>query len=177
MENCTPVALPEIKADFCSPNLNFGEIDKIYLGNNGNPFTDWSDLNEWNTRIDNADVADATKIRMLHVIGDKPATEKNKVDFSQGRSVYTEPVHTINIRIDETGDENYALIQWLEENAGQTVAMWYQAGKYIYGGNEGIPTTLTLDDIIPESDEELNTFSGSASFEGKHPDRILNPMA
>lgn len=177
MEICIPVALPAVKADFCAPDLNFGEIDKIYLGNTGNPFTDWADLTEWNTRLDNADVADATKIRMLHVIGDKPASEKNKVDYSQGRSVYTEPKHTINIRIDETGEENYALIQWLEENAGQTLALWYQAGKYLYGGNDGLPATLTLDDIIPESDEELNTFNGTANWEGKHPVRILNPMA
>lgn len=177
MEDCIPVALPVVKADFCAPNINFGEIDKVYLGNSGQPFLDWSDLAEWNTRLDNDDVVDAAKIRTLHVIGDKPASEKTKIDFSQGRSVYTDPKHSINLRVDETGDENYALILWLEENAGQTVALWYQAGKYLYGGNMGVSATLTLDDIIPESDEELNTFNGVASWEGKHPLRILNPMA
>lgn len=176
-EICTPVALPAVKADFCAPNLNFGEIDRVYLGNPGNPFTDWSLLAEWDARLDNADIADATKIRMLHVIGDKPAGEKTKIDFSQGRSVYTEGKHSINIKVDETGDENYELIIWLEENAGQTVSLWYQAGKYIYGGNDGISASLTLDDIIPESDEELNTFNGAATWEGNHPERIPNPMA
>lgn len=175
--DCTPVNLPVVKADFCAPNINFGEVDKIYLGNQGNPFTDWTQLAEWTTRIDNDDAATVTAIKELHVIGDKPATEKNKVDFSQNRSVYTSPKHTLNIRIDETGDENYALLQWLETNAGQTVSLWYQAGKYLYGGNDGIPAILTLDDIIPESSEELNTFNGAATWEGNHPERIVNPMA
>lgn len=174
---CNPVALPIVTADFCAPDINFGEVDKIFLGNPGNPFTDWTDLAEWTARLDNADIVDAATIRTLHIIGDKPAPEKNKVDFSQGRSVYTDPKHTLNISIDETGDDNYALIQFLEDNAGQTLQMWYQAGKYLYGGNEGIAAVLTLDDIIPGSTEELNTFKGVASWEGSHPDRILNPMA
>lgn len=177
MENCTPVNLPAVKADFCAPNLNFGEVSKVYLGNAGNPFTDWTDLAEWNTRIDNVDITDATKIRMLHVIGNKPATEKNKIEFSQNRSIYTTPKHTLPVRIDETGDENYDLIQWLETNAGITIPAWYAAGKYLYGGNSGVSSTFTLDDIIPESREELNTFNGQLAWEGNHPDRILNPMA
>lgn len=177
METCNPVALPPVVADFCAPNVNFGEVDKVFLGNAGNDFADWTDLTEWNTRLDNVDIADATKIRTLHTIGSKPATEKNKIDFSQGRSLYTTPKHTLPIKIDETGDENYDLILWTEENAGQTVSLWYQAGKYLYGGNSGISANLTLDDIIPESDEELNTFDGVLSWEGKHPARTLNPMA
>ena len=117
------------------------------------------------------------KFVFLHTVGDKPATEKNKIEFSQNRAVYTTPKHTLNISVDETNDENYALIQWLEENAGQTIAVWYQAGKYLYGGNEGVPALVTLDDIIPVSDEELNTFDGVVEWEGIHPDRVVNPMA
>lgn len=175
--DCIPVALPVVKADFCAPNLNFGEISLIYLGNEGNPFLDWEDLAEWNTRLDNVDAVDLASIRFIHVQGEKGATEKNKIEYSQNRSVYTEPKHTISITIDETGDENYALIRWLEDNAGQQLRLWYQAGKYLYGGNSGLPVVLTLDDIIPLSDEELNTFQGTAEFEGKHPERIVNPMA
>ena len=178
MPTCTTVDIPAVVADFCAPNINFGEIDKIYFTNDGAPLTDWNDLAEWNTRLDNADVtADNTKIRCLHVIGDKPAPERSEIEFSQGRKAYTEADHSINIRVDETGDENYALVQWLEENAGQQLRIWYQAGKYLYGGNTGILALLTLDDIIPESDDELNTFNGTVSWEGKHPDRIVNPMA
>ena len=175
--DCTVVNLPVVKADFCAPNTNFGQIDKIYLGNLGQDFTDWTVITEWNTRIDNDAAAADTVIRMLHVIGDKPAAESNSVDFSQGRKIYTEKKHTVNIKIDETDDENYALVQWLEANAGQQIAVWYSAGKYLYGGNSGVAATLNLDDIIPESDEELQTFAGTISFEGPHPDRTVNPLA
>ena len=178
MPTCTSVALPAVTADFCSPDINFGEIDKIYFTNDGAPLTDWNDLAEWNTRLDNADVTpDNDKIRFLHVIGDKPAPEKPVIEFSQGRKTYPDPDHTINIRVDETGADNYALLLFLEQNAGQQLRMWYQAGKYLYGGNEGILANLNLDDIIPESDEELNTFAGTITWEGGHPERIANPMA
>lgn len=175
--DCTGLNLPEVKADFCSPNTNFGQIDKLYLGVSGNPMADWSDLAEWTARLDNTTLADATKIRELHVIGDKPAAEKNKVDFSKGRSVYTEATHTINFAIDETGDENYDLVKFFEDNAGVSIPVWYQAGKYLYGGNSGVSATIVINDVIPQSDEELNTFVGTITFKGGHPDRILNPMA
>ena len=177
MQICNETQLPTVVADFCSPNLNFGQIKKIYLGYASNPLADWNDLAEWNTRLDNSTEADLTKIRFLHVIADKPAAEKSEIEFSQNRKAYTTPDHTINLSVDETGNENYALIQFLEDNAGKTVQMWYEAGKYLYGGNSGIPVFISLNDVIPESDEELNTFDGTATWQANHPDRIVNPMA
>ncbi len=177
MPTCVITPLPAVNFNYCAPSFNFGEIDNIYLGNPNNPFTDWSDLSEWNARIDNADTADQTKIRSLHVVGSKDAGDRTEIDVSKGRKVYTDAANSIAIRIDETTDENYALIKWLEDNAGSTVQLWYQAGKYLYGGNDGLAVNLVLDDIIPESDEELNVFSGTASWDGGHPDRIANPMA
>ena len=176
-ETCVPVNLPKVKADFCAPDLNFGQVTDIWLGYDTNPFDDWTDLEEWTTRVDNATLADLTKIRHLHVIGDKPAAERTKIDFSQNRSTYTVPNHTVNVRVDETHDDNYALVQWLDAHAGQTIRVWYAAGKYIYGGNEGVPANLGLNDVIPESDEELNVFQGAITWQANHPDRILNPMA
>lgn len=175
--SCTPVKLPKVTADFCAPDINFGEVSRIMLANLGNPMANVEDLAEWTARLDNDDVADETKIKHLYVIGDKPAPESSELALSAGRKVYTDKKHTVNIKVDETGDDNYALIKWLEENVGQTILIWYVAGKYIYGGNSGIEATLTLDDVIPESDEELNTFVGAAKYEGGHPDRHLNPMA
>lgn len=178
MPDCTTVDLPVVTADFCAPDINFGEVDKIYFTNDGSPLTDWADLAEWNTRLDNADVtADNDKIRSLHVIGDKPRPEKSVVEFSQGRKAYPDPDHTINIRVDETGADNYGLLLFLEANAGSQLRVWYQAGKYLYGGNTGILANLNMDDVIPESDAELNTFVGEVTWEGPHPTRIANPMA
>lgn len=176
--SCTPVKLPAVEADFCAPNINWSQVDNVYLGNLENPFTDWSSLTEWTSRIDNTDAGISdTAIKHLHVIGDKPRPERNSVAFSKGRTAHTTPNHTVNLIVDETGDNNYNLIKWLEDNAGQKVALWYSAGKYIYGGNEGIEATIVLDDVIAQSDEELNVFQGEAVWEGNHPERILNPMA
>lgn len=175
--DCENVNLPAVTADFCAPNLNFGQVNKIYLGYEGQPFVDWSDLDEWVLRLDNATLADETLVRSLHVVGDKPAAEKTKIEFSQGRSTYTTPKHLINVKVDETDALNYALIQWLEANQGQVIRVWYQAGKYLYGGAAGVPATFVLNDVIPESDEELNIFQGVISWEDLHPARITNPMA
>lgn len=178
MATCTPVNLPAARADYCAPDINFGSVDKIYLGNEGNPFTDWTSLAEWTSRIDNTDDGTTvTAIKELHIEGDKPRPERGEVKFSQGRKAYTTPDHTLNITVDETHTDNYALVKWLDANAGQKITVWYQAGKYLYGGNDGISSTLVLDDVIPRSDEELNVFEGEVTWEGNHPDRIVNPMA
>tara|TARA_R110000787_G_scaffold97665_4_gene201327 strand:+ start:27783 stop:28316 length:534 start_codon:yes stop_codon:yes gene_type:complete len=177
MPTCNPVNLPVVATDFCNPNVNFGQIDKIYLGNPGNDFTDWSLVTEWTARVDNANSVDDDAIRELPVIGDKPAPERNEIAFSNGRKVYTTPKHSVNVKLDETGDENYALLRFLDLNAGQELRVWYSAGKYLYGGNSGVPAVFVLDDVIPESDEELNTFQGVLSWEGIHPERILNPIS
>jgi len=177
MATCTPVNLPAVKADFCAPVIAFGEIDMIYLANAGNPFTDWTDITEWNNRLDNVDVVDATKVRSLHVIGDKPAPERTKVEFSQGRSAYTAPKHTVNAKVDEVSDENYALAKFLEDNPGQNYLIWYSAGGYLFGGNAGIDASFVLDHIIPESKTELQTLTGKIEWEGGHPERQVNPLA
>ena len=177
MSDCTTVDLPATEADFCSPDINYGGLQKIYLGNPGNPFTDWADPAEWTARLDNADVADPTKIRTLHIIGDKPAPERPLIEFSLGREIYGDAEHTINVKVDETGPTNYALVQWLEDNAGQRIQIWWEHGKYLSGGNDGVSAILVLDPITPESDEELEYFGGTVKFEGKNPARIENPIA
>ena len=175
---CVPVKLPAVTADFCAPNINFGQISKIYLGNPGSPMADWADAAEWTTRIDNTDAGVlATAIKELNVIGDKPRPERGEVEFSQGRKAYTTPSHTINIKVDETGDDNYNLVQFLDANVGQIVQIWWVQGKYMYGGDDGIAANLVLDDVQPESDEELNVFEGTITWDGTHADRQLNPLA
>lgn len=174
--SCVPVNLPAAKADDCNPTLNFARVDMVFLGNSGQPMADWTSLIEWTARLDNVDVTD-TKIKFLNVIGSKPAPTRNKVEFSKGRSVYTEAEHTLPIKVDETHDDNYLLIKWLEDNAGQEILLWYASGKYLYGGDSGISASLLLDNIIAEDDKALNTFDGQAEWKGVHSDRILNPMA
>lgn len=177
-DQCDEFVLPVVKHDFCAPTINFGRIDKIYFCSDGaNSALTTGDLAEWTLRLDNEGVIDATNIRSLAVIANKPLPENSEVTYSLGRKAYTENVHTVPVRVDETNDENYALVQWLEENKGTTVRVWYASDKYLYGGLTGILATLSLNDFIPEANTELNEFQGSILWEGAHPDRTLNILS
>lgn len=176
--DCTAIQVPATTADFCAPDLNFGQVKAVYIRAVGQTdLTDWTAAGEWPALLDNTTMADLTLIRTLHVIGDKPEPDQTEIEFSQGRTTYTTPEHTVNVKVDETGDTNYALLLWLETNVGKQVKIWFAAGKYLYGGPGGISATLKLSDVIPESDEELNTFNGVIEWKGAHPPRTANPIA
>ncbi len=115
---------------------------------------------------------------MLHVVGDKPAAEKNTFKISMNREISSPKNHTINFKIDETDADNYALLQFIEENPAFQFRLWYEAGKYLYGGNDGVGANIVMDDIIPESNEDLNIFQGVAKWKSViSPERITNPIA
>jgi len=177
MATCTIVPLPAAKADFCNPTLNYGQIDEIRIGNFGEPFTDWTSPTEWGARVDNADVADPTKIRQLNGIGDKPAADAPETAYSRGRTLYGTRTHTINFKIDEVFEENYALLRFIEANPGQQYAAWYRGGKFLYGGNDGVPASVKVDHIIPESSDELEYYQLVATWKGVHPERVEDPLA
>ena len=177
MEICIPVATPKVKSSFCSPDLTLGRIDHLYFGSVGQPLADWTDLNEWNTRLDNETEDDTTKIRFLSIIGSKPKPERGKIDYSQDRTLYTTPTHTLPFKVDETSQETYEFLQWLDENAAHQFAIWYPDQKHLYGSNNGITASMTFDHVIPENDEELSYFEGVIEWKGIHPDRIVNPLA
>lgn len=176
-ETCVGLVLPVADANFCDPDINYGQISRIFLSTT--PMIDWTDLAEWTDRLDNTTATPLVDYtRYFNVIGDKPAPEKTEVKISRGRTVFGNKTHTINFAIDETPDQNYAFMQFLEENAGSNVRLWYEAGKYLYGGNEGICSSIDMDEIIPESDTEIVKIVGVAKWtNATHPERILNPMA
>ena len=169
--------VPEVSFNICAPNVNYGEIDFLYIGaRDAGGLVDWTSLAEWLTRISNTSVA-ADAIRQIGVIGSKPAPTRESIEISGNRKVWSPATHTIAIAIDETNDENYEFLRTLECNG--FYKMWYSAGKYLYGGNDGIDVDqMFLDDIIPESRKELDKFIGAAEWEAQfHPERILNPLA
>ncbi len=176
-EICVPVIPPKLKVSFCNPKLTLGRINDLYFGNAANPFADWTSLSEWNTRLDNDTLDDATKIRFLSIIGSKPKPERTKIPYSQNRNYHTTPVHTIPFKVDETSQENYEFLQFLDENPEYSPNVWYPDADYLYGGNAGIPVSITMDHIITESDKELNYFEGVIEWTDKHPVRIPNPLA
>jgi hypothetical protein len=175
--DCTPANLPAVKADFCAPDISFGQIKDLYVGYPNQPFDDVSDLNEWTTRLSNTTLADLTKVRSFFVIGSMPAAESNVIAFSQGRETETPLSHQIPFRVDETDSVNFAFLQFAQANPQRVYAIWFSSGKYLFGGDSGVFANIRMKYVIPESDEELHYFECIATWKGETPARITNPMA
>ena len=171
----TDIDLPAVKADFCSPVLNYGEISKIYFANKDNPLINWTSLAEWSSRLDNS-IIDSTKIRYLHGIGSKLKPESTRANPSINKLVDVTKTHTIIFNVDEVHDDNYALLKHFEDSNGQEVLCWYEIGNYLYGGNSGIRTIIFMNEVTTENKEELQKFESELIFFGEHPDRILSPL-
>lgn len=167
--------LPAVSFSVGNPEINYGQIEKIFFTEIGNPLTD-TQKNTIMARLDDSDTATAGKIRKMHVIGSKAEPERSSIDISLGRKVYGEGSHTITFKIDETNDINYAMLQTLEKNPGATYLFWYVAGKKFYGGAAGIEASIVLSEVIPESRDELVTYNGTITWKGESADKIDNPL-
>lgn len=167
--------LPPVDFSYCDPNVDFGEIERIYLTGIGQGLSDWTDAAEWATRLDNATEDDNTKIRTLFVSGDQPPAESNETEISLCRTVYSEKDFTINFDIDETNITNNDMMRRLE--CGGTFLMWYAAGQYMYGGTDGIEVQINVNNNITRGCNELNLISGTTKWQAKHhPEKIVNPL-
>lgn len=167
--------LPPVEFDECAPVINEGRIDKIYLTNVGNPLADWTDAVEWGARLDNSAAA-ANSILTLNVIGEKPEPTENEQEISLGRKIVGNKTHIVNYAIDETNDTNHEFMRQ-NECAGQYL-MWYEtSGGLLFGGTEGIEVSFTSNMIIPQSAEELITYSGKAEWKSRFTEeRIPSPI-
>lgn len=174
--NCES-ALPPVNFSACAPTILESEIVRVFIARpNAAAFTNWEQATEWTERISQTDVADQDAIRVLTVIGDKPAPTSTPRDISNGRTITPFKEHTVNVTIDDVTDENYEFMRQLE--CGGQVKAWYEtAGGKLYGGNEGITKArLSLDDILP-SGEEIETLQGTLTWRNKfHPERTDSPI-
>jgi hypothetical protein len=175
--DCTQSNLPAVKADYCAPDISFGQIKDLYIGYPNQPFADVESLVEWTARLNNTTLADLELVRQLFVIGNMPAAESNKIAFSQGREVETPLSHQIPFKVDETDAVNFAFLKFVQANPSRTYAIWFSSGKYLFGGDSGVYANISLKYVIPESDEELHYFDGVATWKGETPDRVTNPLA
>lgn len=169
-------SLPVVEFSLCAPVLLQAQVSEIYLANDGYSLTDWTDLDEWLTRISNTSTDD-NAIRQLTVIGsiaDPTVTEKK---ISAGRTVYSPQEFTIAARIDDNSDLNYGFARAADCN--RNYRMWYGTlGGKLYGGNTGILSNLRIWEVIPEDDGEYATLSVQLKWKSQFkPLRIDNPMA
>lgn len=176
-ENCVD-SLPETNFNDCAPDSVESEIVRIFFALKGAaPFSDWKSPEEWSERVSQTDITDKDKIRVLTVIGDKPAPTSTPRVMSNRRRFTPFKEHTINISIDDVSNENYDFMRALE--CGAEGIMWYETiGGKMFGGNAGIQkVTLALDDLLPSGEGEYETLGGTATWRAKlHPDRIDSPI-
>ncbi len=180
--NCEGQNLPSVNFDDCSPEINESEIEWIAVAkSDGADFADVEDATEWTTRITQTaaevpPVPDDT-IRMIRVIGDKPAPEIQNRLVSGGRNLQTGKTHTLNLEIDETNAVNYEFARSTACNA--TYKLWYvtRAGL-VYGGICGMKAQMVLNLIQARGDGEIEKYIGTVSWKDKvDPPRANFPLA
>jgi hypothetical protein len=166
--------LPDWSFSECAPEVNAGEIEKIYMGIPGNVFTDWKLATEWNTRLTSTT---ATKLVVLTVLGEKPRPTQNSKDISGGRKVQLDSDHVLNFTIDETNAANHEAVRQLE--CGGQFLFWYEtSGGLMFGGNDGIQASIAAGMVIPLSRKDSLTYQGSISWSAKFTEeRIVSPIA
>lgn len=181
-ENCEEMNMPSVSFDDCNPELNESEIEWIAVAKtSATDFADVEDAEEWTTRITQtaagtAPVPDNT-IRMLRVIGDKPAPEVQNRLISGGRSVQTGKTHTLNIEIDDTNEVNYEFARSTACNA--SYKLWYiTRGGLVYGGICGQNAQMILNLIQNRGDGEIEKYIGTVTWKDKiDPPRANFPLA
>lgn len=181
-ENCDELNLPSVNFDDCSPENNESEIEWLAIAkSDAADFEDIEDATEWTARIaqtaaDPAPDPDNT-IRMIRVIGDKPAPEIQTRLVSGGRNLQTGKTHTLNVEVDETNAVNYEFARTTACNA--TYKLWYitRAGL-VYGGICGLKAQLVLNLIQNRGDGEIEKYIGTVTWKDKiDPPRASFPLA
>lgn len=168
--------LVDVDFNFCDPDVQFGEVDHIYLkARDGSDLLDWQSLAVWNARKALDPTVDNDAIIDLTVIGDYPPAETEEIEISDGRKIQSPSTFVLNFEIDDVSDANYELMRWLECNL--VVDMWFSANEVLFGGNPGIEVTLTAKYQIERGQKSLQKIVGSAKWESKFsPPRTANPM-
>ena len=158
--------LPIVLFDVCAPDVDFGNIEKIYLTNIGNPLANVEDAAEWLTRLSNSST-DADAIRYLHVIGELPEPEQEETEISLCRTIYSDCKYQLPFEIDETNLTNHEFMR--KTHCNTDYLMWFASGKYIYGGNDGIQASLRLNMTIPRECRGLKKYMGLFTWENEFP--------
>lgn len=167
---------PKVSFSESSPEVNFGQIRDILIGTEGQPLSDMT-LAALEARIDNRSESDAQVIRRMTVIAKKDAPDRATVELSHKRKAYGVKKHKITGHIDDTNDTNYEFLRLKGTRPAAQVAIWYLTESHVYGGTAGILSSLNINHILPESNDEVERFEFEMEFEGVDPERHPNPLA
>lgn len=166
--------VPIIAMDECNPDVDFSEVDKLYMTQLDQVLADWTDAAEWTARIDNAGVA-VDDIREWWVSGELPEPERTITEIDNDRDVSSPNKFNLTLQVFETNLTNYDAVRFLQCNT--RVLIWYSAGENMYGGTDGIEADVIASHLITKGSKEANIIQLLVTFDAKHnPERITNPL-
>jgi hypothetical protein len=174
--NCA-TALPAASFSKCAPEVNLAEISYVYLAKGiAEAFTDWTEPDEWATRVSNSSTTGDDYIRVLTVIGDKPEPTVAEREISAGRKVNVLKTHVVNYTIDESNAINHELLRSLE--CGGSYKVWYETkGGLLFGGNEGIDASVFLNMVLNRGTDEIINLNGRIEWKNKFTEeRTVSPI-
>lgn len=174
-QDCTG-ALPGFDFSKCNPDIENGQIAKVFFAIADNPLSNWSSVVEWASRIDN-DAAASNSIRTLIGIGDMPAPESTEKEISLGRKIQGIKKFTINFKVDEVNENIHEAMRVLQCNTGN-FALWFETRDHkLFGGNSGVYASIKVDQIIPESYQDIIYYQLTITWESQYmPEMIDSPI-
>lgn len=178
LANCADFNLPVTGFDDCNPDVNYSEIERIFLGGpKAGGFSNIADANEWGTRMDQTTIG-VDSIRGIVVIGDQPAAANVVKELSNGRKKVIGKDFTVNFTVDDISDENYTFFQTLD---GQPKVRLFgyetQGGKMFHFGNDGILVDYQSNFVLNRGRDEIETEVGAVTWRrSQRPNRIDSPI-
>lgn len=169
--------LPVVSFDKCNPEIHLSEIRRIFVAKlTAASFTNVALAAEWVTRLSETSVANDDVIRPMTVIADKPAPTPTVKEISGGRKITINKNHIVNITIDETSAINHDMVRALE--CGGEFKIWYEtAGGLLFGGNDGIECSISLDMVLARGDEHM-VYNGTCEWKSKFTEEyVISPIA
>ena len=175
---CEPcdTELPVVSEETCDTSFKQGEVSRILIGLDGQPFTDYEDVTEHTNRQSADDTAD-NAIRNLRGIGSWTPEPGEEQEIGTLATIYATGTGTLNFKVYDNTDTNYQTARTTSCNKKYRIWLITSDGN-IYGGNTGILLVLKGREVIPESYKEKRfiEFTGKAVM-NTWPERGTYPLS
>lgn len=162
-DNCEDLDIPSVSFLDCDPEINLSQIAKIYQAKTtAASFSDWTSPTEWTARLNDTST-DVDAIRTLRVIGELPLPSKTEKTISGGRIVTTDSKNQVNFEIDETNATNHEFVRGMK--CVKRGKFWFETiGGLLFGGNEGIEASITVDMVLSKTEGDIILYPGSLKW-------------
>jgi len=173
--DCTGT-LPAFDFSKCNPDIENGQISKVFFTTSGNPLANWGSAVEWASRLDN-DAAGASSIRTLIGIGDLPAAESTEKEVSLGRKIYGVKKFTLNFKVDEVNTNINEAMRLIDCSTGSFLGWFETRDHKLFGGNAGLPISIKSDIVVPEGYQDIMYYQLTITWEDQYkPEMIDSPI-